>query len=75
MVGFCYVSGIILATFSYGKTEEIRQKYLQSIDYLMLWTSESTAVIINAKDASQTKLIPVNRVATGNLSLNYFVNK
>jgi len=27
MVGFCYVSGIVLATFSYGKTEEIKQKY------------------------------------------------
>ena len=23
MVGFCYASGIVLATFSYGKTEEV----------------------------------------------------
>lgn len=30
MVGFCYVSGIVLATFSYGKTEEIKQKYKTS---------------------------------------------
>ena len=27
MVGFCYVSGIVLATFSYGKTEIVEQKY------------------------------------------------
>lgn len=30
MVGFCYVSGIVLATFSYGKTEEVKQKYRTS---------------------------------------------
>jgi len=30
MVGFCYVSGIVLATFSYGKTEEIKQRYRTS---------------------------------------------
>lgn len=30
MVGFCYVSGIVLATFSYGKTEEVKQKYRSS---------------------------------------------
>jgi protein TonB len=27
MVGFCYVTGIVLATFSYGKTEEVKRKY------------------------------------------------
>lgn len=30
MVGFCYASGIVLATFSYGKTEEVKQKYRTS---------------------------------------------
>jgi len=30
MVGFCYISGIVLATFSYGKTEEVKQKYRTS---------------------------------------------
>jgi protein TonB len=30
MVGFCYVSGLVLATFSYGKTEEVKQKYRTS---------------------------------------------
>jgi len=30
MVGFCYVSGIVLATFSYAKTEEVKQKYRTS---------------------------------------------
>lgn len=30
MVGFCYASGIVLATFSYGKTEEVKQKYKTS---------------------------------------------
>lgn len=30
MVGFCYVSGIVLATFSYGKTEEVERKYRTS---------------------------------------------
>lgn len=27
MVGFCYISGIVLATFSYGRNEEIEKRY------------------------------------------------
>ena len=53
----------------------IKQAYLQSINYLMLWTSENSAVIIDATKPEQTSNIGISRVATGNLSLTYFVNK
>jgi len=55
--------------------EKVRQGYLESIDYLMLWTSESNAVIVDAKNTEQVSKIGINRVATGNLSLTYFVDK
>jgi protein TonB len=32
MTGFCFVSGIVLAAFSYGKNKEIEKKYRSSID-------------------------------------------
>jgi protein TonB len=32
MTGFCFISGIVLAAFSYGKNKEIEKKYRSSID-------------------------------------------
>lgn len=56
-----------------GDLEIIRQNYFKSVNYLMLWTSDSTAAIIDTSNSKQTDLIPVNRVATGNLSLSYYM--
>ena len=32
MTGFCFISGIVLAAFSYGKNKEIEEKYRTSLD-------------------------------------------
>lgn len=59
--------------------EDIKKKYLESVDYLMLWTSPTSAEIIDAK--AQAKLsdaesiVKVNRVALGNLTLAYSTKK
>lgn len=59
--------------------EDIKKKYLQSVDYLMLWTSPTSAEIIDAK--AQAKLpdaesiVKINRVALGNLTLAYSTKK
>jgi len=54
-----------------GDLEIIRQNYFKLVNYLMLWTSDSTAVIIDTSKSEQTKAIPVNRVTLGNLTLSY----
>lgn len=59
--------------------EDIKKKYLESVDYLMLWTSPTSAEIIDAK--AQAKLsdaesiVKINRVALGNLTLTYSTKK
>ena len=58
-----------------GDLEKVRQAYLKTIDYLMLWTSESSAVIVDPTLPEQASKIGISRVATGNLSLTYFVDK
>lgn len=58
---------------------KIKAAYLNSLDYLMLWTSPTSAEIIDAK--AQAKLsdgesiIKINRVALGNLTLAYSTKK
>ena len=59
--------------------EDIKKRYLQSIDYLMLWTSPTSAEIIDAKAQAQLpdaeSIVKINRVALGNLTLAYSTKK
>jgi hypothetical protein len=59
--------------------EDIKKNYLQSIDYLMLWTSSTSAEIIDAKAQAQLpdaeSIVKINRVALGNLTLAYSTKK
>lgn len=54
---------------------KIKVDYLNSIDYLMLWTSPETAVIVDTKKEAQKSdsdsLVKLNRIALGNLTLTY----
>ena len=53
----------------------IKVAYLNSLDYLMLWTSPTSAEIIDAKEQAKVSdsesMIKINRVALGNLTLSY----
>lgn len=53
----------------------IKMAYLNSLDYLMLWTSPTSAEIIDAKEqaklADSESNIKINRIALGNLTLAY----
>jgi hypothetical protein len=59
--------------------EDIKKGYLESVDYLMLWTSPTSAEIIDAKAQAQLpdaeSIIKINRVALGNLTLAYSTKK
>ncbi len=59
--------------------EDIKKKYLESVDYLMLWTSPTSAEVIDAKAQAQLpdaeSIIKINRVALGNLTLAYSTKK
>jgi hypothetical protein len=54
---------------------KIKVAYLNSLDYLMLWTSPTSAEIIDAKEQAKLidseSIIKINRVALGNLTLAY----
>jgi hypothetical protein len=58
---------------------KIKVAYLNSLDYLMLWTSPTSAEIIDAKAqaklADSESIIKINRVALGNLTLAYSTKK
>ncbi len=43
MVGFCFISGVVLAAFSYGKTEPIKEKFVRS-------TFENTSFLVDATE-------------------------
>jgi protein TonB len=43
MVGFCFISGIVLAAFSYGKTEPIKEKFIRS-------NFENTSFLVDANE-------------------------
>jgi hypothetical protein len=57
----------------------IKVAYLNSVDYLMLWTSPTSAEIVNAKEQAKLKdsesAVKINRVALGNLTLAYSTKK
>jgi hypothetical protein len=59
--------------------EKIKRAYLNTIDYLMLWTSPTSAEIIDAKQQAQLpddkSIVKINRVALGNLTLAYSTKK
>ena len=59
--------------------EAIKKRYLESVDYLMLWTSPTSAEIIDAKAQAKVSdaesIIKINRVALGNLTLAYSTKK
>jgi len=54
---------------------KIKIAYLNSLDYIMLWTSPTSAEIVDAKEqaklADSESIIKINRVALGNLTLAY----
>lgn len=58
---------------------KIKVAYLNSLDYLMLWTSPTSAEIIDAKEQAKLSdsesIIKINRVALGNLTLAYSTKK
>lgn len=58
---------------------QIKVAYLNSLDYLMLWTSPTSAEIINAKEQAKLSdsesIVKINRVALGNLTLAYSTKK
>jgi hypothetical protein len=58
---------------------QIKVTYLNSLDYLMLWTSPTSAEIIDAKAQAQLpdadSIVKINRVALGNLTLAYSTKK
>lgn len=54
---------------------KIKVDYLNSLDYLMLWTSPTSAEIVNTKEQAKLSdsdsIVKINRVALGNLTLAY----
>jgi protein TonB len=43
MVGFCFISGVVLAAFSYGKTEPIKEKFKR-------FALENTSLLVDATE-------------------------